>query len=180
MQVIDLEGYRANIGIILANQHGKLFWARRIGQQSWQFPQGGIKEHETPEQALFRELHEEVGLLPEHVEVLARTPDWLRYELPKHLLRREKLPLCIGQKQIWFVLRLTAPADHVSLDSSASPEFDYWRWVDYWHPLSEVVFFKRKVYESALKTLAPTLFGSADNVPSRGFHPPSSSTEPRE
>ena len=163
--MIDSEGYRANVGIILANRHGKLFWARRIGQQSWQFPQGGIKEHETPEQALFRELREEVGLLPEHVEVLGRTTEWLRYDLPNHLLRREKLPLCIGQKQIWFMLRLVAPADHVRLDCCDKPEFDYWRWVDYWHPIKEVIAFKRKVYKVALKELGPALFGGEEKVP---------------
>jgi len=163
--VIDSEGYRANVGIILANKHGKVFWARRIGQQSWQFPQGGIKRDETPEQALYRELWEEVGLKPEHVEVLGCTADWLHYQLPKHLLRREKLPLCIGQKQIWFVLRLTAPADHVCLDASSKPEFDYWRWVDYWYPIREVVAFKRKVYELALKELAPAVFGSLEKAP---------------
>jgi len=165
MQVIDSEGYRANVGIILANRHGKLFWARRIGQQSWQFPQGGIKENETPEQALFRELHEEVGLLPKHVEVLGRTAGWLRYDLPNHLLRKDKLPLCVGQKQIWFVLRLVVPADHVCLDACDKPEFDYWRWVDYWHPIKEVIAFKRKVYNAALKELGPMLFDSPDRVP---------------
>ncbi len=163
--MIDSEGYRANVGIILANRHGKLLWARRIGQQSWQFPQGGIKDGETPEQAMYRELHEEVGLFPEHVEVLARTPDWLRYDLPSHLLRKEKVPLCIGQKQIWFVLRLIVPADHVSLDSCDKPEFDYWRWVDYWHPIKEVIAFKKKVYDSALKELGPFLFGGPEKVP---------------
>lgn len=153
--MIDSQGYRANVGIILCHRDGRVFWAKRVGQNAWQFPQGGIRESETPQQALFRELQEETGLLPEHVEIVGCTKRWLRYRLPKHLIRRGSWPLCIGQKQRWFVLRLLGDDACVQLDSSSEPEFDRWRWVDYWRPVREVVFFKRRVYTLALNELAP-------------------------
>jgi putative (di)nucleoside polyphosphate hydrolase len=155
--VIDLDGYRHNVGIILANRQGQVFWAKRIGQDAWQFPQGGINKHESPEEAMYRELHEEVGLLPEHVQIMAMTNDWLRYRLPKHLIRRGSRPLCIGQKQRWFLLRMDCAEAHVCFDSTGTPEFDHWRWVDYWYPVEEVVFFKRQVYQRALKELEAKL-----------------------
>ena len=145
------------MGIILSNIQGQLLWARRIGQDAWQFPQGGIRKHETPEQALFRELWEEVGLEARHVEVLGATRGWLRYKLPKWLRRRQAKSLCVGQKQIWYLLRLRGSDDEVRLDMAETPEFDGWRWVDYWYPLEEVVAFKREVYKRALKELAPLL-----------------------
>jgi putative (di)nucleoside polyphosphate hydrolase len=156
--MIDSEGFRLNVGIILTNPDGQVFWAKRVGQNAWQFPQGGIRAHESPQQAMLRELAEEVGLRPEHVEIVGRTRHWLRYRLPPYLVRRHKKPLCIGQKQLWYVLRLLEPEDVVQLDGSAKPEFDSWRWVNYWHPLKEVVFFKRRVYERALHELAPLIF----------------------
>jgi putative (di)nucleoside polyphosphate hydrolase len=156
--VIDSEGYRPNVGIILSNREGRLFWARRIGQNAWQFPQGGIRLQETPEEALFRELTEEVGLCPEDVEVIGATRGWLRYRLPSNLIRRYSTPVCIGQKQVWFLLRLLANDRKVHLNRTDKPEFDYWRWVDYWHPLREVVSFKRSVYQKALRELEPLLF----------------------
>ncbi len=142
-------------------------WARRFGQNSWQFPQGGIKRDETAEQALFRELHEEVGLLPEHVEIVAATRGWLRYRLPKRYIRFQNRPVCIGQKQRWFLLRLLADDDAVQLDLSDKPEFDQWRWVQYWHPLKEIVFFKRRVYEKALRELEYSLFPEKNNQTSQ-------------
>ncbi len=153
--MIDLDGYRANVGIILNNQDGKLLWARRIGQEAWQFPQGGIQPNETLEDAMFRELREEVGLEPRHVAILGRTNDWLRYRLPKGLIRHQSKPLCIGQKQIWFLLELQGEESDVRLDASDQPEFDHWRWVDYWAPLEEIVQFKRNVYKHALAELEP-------------------------
>lgn len=159
LQVTDSEGYRPNVGIILANGERRLLWARRIRQDAWQFPQGGIHRHETPEQAMYRELDEELGLQKEHVTLIGCTRDWLHYDLPKHLVRRDRTPFYVGQKQIWFLLRLIAAEQHVKLDTSAKPEFDRWRWVDYWAPLAEVVAFKRAVYEQALTELAPLLPG---------------------
>ncbi len=156
--MIDTDGYRPNVGIILSNREGRLLWARRIGQDAWQFPQGGIHSYETPEEALYRELSEEVGLQPDHVKVMGATRGWLRYRLPDRYIRRDTHPLCIGQKQVWFMLRLLSEDRFVQLDGTDDPEFEEWRWVTYWRPLREVVSFKRRVYESALKELAPLLF----------------------
>jgi putative (di)nucleoside polyphosphate hydrolase len=156
--VIDSEGYRANVGIILCNKQRRLFWGRRVRQNAWQFPQGGIKASETPEQAMFRELEEEVGLKPEHVEILGSTRGWLHYRLPKRFIRWNSEPLCIGQKQIWFLLKITCGEGDFCLDASERPEFDHWRWVKYWQPVREVVYFKRKVYSRALEELAPLLY----------------------
>jgi putative (di)nucleoside polyphosphate hydrolase len=156
--LIDREGFRANVGIILANDQGQLLWARRIGgRDAWQFPQGGIARGETPEEALYRELHEEVGLQPEAVEVMATTRGWLRYRLPKRYIRKGQNPVCIGQKQKWFLLRMLAEDHQVRLDLNEKPEFDHWQWVSYWYPLGQVVPFKREVYRRALKELSAPL-----------------------
>lgn len=154
VQVIDSDGYRPNVGIILSNQDGRLLWARRIGQDAWQFPQGGIHSDETPEEALFRELGEEIGLVPADVQILAHTRGWLRYRLPERYIRHNTKPVCIGQKQVWYLLRLVGDERAVCLNNCEHPEFDCWRWVNYWHPLGEVVSFKRKVYQRALNEFA--------------------------
>ncbi len=149
--MIDSDGYRPNVGIIISNQAGQVLWARRIGQHSWQFPQGGINSGETPEQAMYRELYEEVGLKPQDVKIVATSRGWLRYRLPKRLIREGTDPVCIGQKQRWFLLRLTSPSDSVNLAACGHPEFDEWRWVSYWYPVRQVVSFKRDVYRKAMK-----------------------------
>jgi putative (di)nucleoside polyphosphate hydrolase len=154
--VIDSDGFRPNVGIVLTNSTGGVLWARRVGQDAWQFPQGGINAHEAPEEALFRELYEEIGLQPEHVRVLACTRGWLRYRLPDRLVRKvEQGPVCIGQKQKWFLLEMLADDGAVRMDCGDKAEFDYWRWVSYWYPLGQVVPFKREVYRRAMKELAP-------------------------
>ena len=165
--MIDSEGYRPNVGIILCNADKRVFWAKRIGQRSWQFPQGGIREDELslPELAMFRELAEEIGLQPQHVAILGRTEGWLHYRLPRRLIRRSSKPTCIGQKQVWFLLRLLGNERDVRLDLSERPEFDHWRWVDYWYPLKAVVPFKRQVYFRALQELAPLLFSDGKYIP---------------
>ncbi|MDR2614113.1 MAG: RNA pyrophosphohydrolase [Candidatus Accumulibacter sp.] len=152
--MLDREGYRPNVGIILCNAKNEVFWGKRIHEHSWQFPQGGIKRGETPEQAMYRELHEEIGLLPEHVNVLGRTREWLRYDVPIYWVKREWRGSYRGQKQIWFLLRLTGRDSDVSLRATDHPEFDAWRWNDYWVPLDSVIEFKRQVYERALNELA--------------------------
>ena len=127
--MIDADGFRANVGIILANTQGQVLLAKRIEGDSWQFPQGGIHYGETPMDAMYRELYEELGLLPHHVRVLGVTKDWLRYRLPKRFIR---------------------------FDTSV-PEFDQWQWVSYWYPLGQVVAFKKGVYQKALFELLDKL-----------------------
>ena len=153
--MIDSEGFRANVGIILTNDQGQVFWARRMGMDAWQFPQGGIKKNESPKTAMYRELKEEIGLEPEHVELINSTDDWLRYWLPKRYIRQNRGPLCIGQKQIWYLLKLTADETYLDLSYTSEPEFDSWKWVDFWRPVEEVISFKRQVYQQALKQLQP-------------------------
>ncbi len=156
--MIDSDGFRPNVGIILANSNNQVLWARRLGQDSWQFPQGGIKEYESPEEALFRELYEEVGIHQTEVEIIACTKGWLHYRLPKRMIRYHSHPICVGQKQKWFLLRVQDPEISVCVNSSDQPEFDGWKWVSYWYPLGQVVAFKREVYRRAMKELAPRMF----------------------
>lgn len=168
--MIDHDGFRPNVGIILSNADRRLFWGRRIGQNAWQFPQGGIRSNETPEQAMYRELKEEIGLGERQVTILGVTRGWLRYRLPKRYIRRHHGPTCIGQKQIWFMLRADCGEEAFRLDCTDKPEFDAWRWVRYWQPLDEVVYFKRQVYLRALEELAPVLY--PEGAPRREEEPP--------
>jgi putative (di)nucleoside polyphosphate hydrolase len=151
--MLDRDGYRPNVAIVVVNGRNQVFWGKRIREHSWQFPQGGINPGETPEQAMYRELHEEVGLHPQHVKVLGRTRDWLRYEVPQHWIKREWRGSYKGQKQIWYLLRLVGRDTDVSLRATEKPEFDAWRWHDYWVPLEGVIEFKRESYRRALLEL---------------------------
>jgi 8-oxo-dGTP pyrophosphatase MutT (NUDIX family) len=130
--MLDRDGFRPNVGIILLNQKNQVFWGKRIRTHSWQFPQGGIDRGETPEQAMVRELHEEVGLLREHIRIVARTRDWLRYEVPDRYIRRDARGHYKGQKQIWYLLQLVGHDWDLNLRATDHPEFDAWRWNDYW------------------------------------------------
>ena len=152
--MLDREGYRPNVGIILLNTNDEVWWGKRVREQSWQFPQGGIKYGETPEQAMFRELQEETGLRQEHVKGIGRTRNWLRYEVPPHFIRREIRGHYRGQKQIWFLLRMLGRDTDINLRLTNTPEFDAWRWHRYWVPLDVVIEFKRDVYLKALQELS--------------------------
>lgn len=152
--VIDRAGYRLNVGIILINDSGRVFWGRRYGHDAWQFPQGGVATGETALDAMYRELKEETGLEREDVVLLGYTKRWLKYRLPKQYVRQGTEPLVIGQKQKWFLLKLLSSEQKLRLDLSDSPEFDSWRWVDYHDPPDQVIFFKKQVYTQALKELA--------------------------
>ena len=158
--MVDADGFRPNVGIVVASGQGtgQVLWARRVGgHDAWQFPQGGINEGESPEEALFRELYEEVGLGPDDVSIVGRTKGWLRYRLPRRLRRYNSTPGFVGQKQKWFLLELHAPDSAVRMDWAGKPEFDHWAWVSFWYPLTQVVDFKREVYRHALAELAPHL-----------------------
>ena len=152
--MLDREGYRPNVGIILVNGQNEVFWGKRIREHAWQFPQGGIKRGESPQQAMFRELREETGLMPDHVKVIGRTRDWLRYDVPTQWVRREMRSHYRGQKQIWFLIRMVGRDSDVDLRASGQPEFDAWRWNPYWIPLESVIEFKREVYRLALEELS--------------------------
>lgn len=154
--MIDSDGYRPNVGIIVANDKGQVLWARRVGQQAWQFPQGGINKGESMEAALYRELKEEIGLSKAQVEIVNSTRGWLRYKLPKRYLRQNNTSF-IGQKQKWYLLKMLTDDKDVRFDQSETPEFDHWQWVSYWYPLGQVVPFKKDVYRRAMKELAPSI-----------------------
>lgn len=154
--MIDRCGFRLNVGIILINREGKLFWGKRAGlENAWQFPQGGVNPYETLKETMYRELSEEIGLSPDDVEILGVTKRWMYYRLPYSMQRHHQKPLCIGQKQKWFIMGLLGPDDHICFDKTNSPEFVSWCWVDYWYPLQQVISFKHEVYKKALHELEP-------------------------
>ena len=137
--MIDDDGYRPNVGIVICNRQGQVMWARRFGQHSWQFPQGGINPGESAEQAMYRELFEEVGLSRKDVR--------------------------IGQKQKWFLLQLVSGDAEINMQTSSTPEFDGWRWVSYWYPVRQVVSFKRDVYRRVMKEFASVVMSLQENTP---------------
>ena len=141
--MIDFDGYRPNVGIVICNRKGQVLWAKRYGQNSWQFPQGGINDNESAEQAMYRELYEEVGLQPKDVKVLYASKHWLRYKLPKRLLRYDSKPVCIGQKQRWFLLQLVGDEKNINMNTTKSPEFDGWRWVSFWYPYVRLCLLRK-------------------------------------
>ena len=151
--MIDSEGFRENVGIILTNNDRQVFWARRSGMEAWQFPQGGIQFGETPEIAMHRELLEEIGLTKNDTELLSESSHWYQYKIPKKNLRKLKKgkPRVIGQKQKWFLLKLIVPDETINLTyNSKFQEFDKWKWVDPTLPAMQVIGFKQQVYEQVL------------------------------
>lgn len=160
--MIDFDGYRPNVGIVICNKAGQVLWAKRFGQNSWQFPQGGINEGENIETAMYRELFEEVGLTKKDVRLIWASKYWLKYKLPKRLVRTDgPQPICIGQKQRWFLLQLISDESAIDLKTTKSPEFDGWRWVSFWYPVRQVVSFKRDVYRKVMKEFAGVLLNES-------------------
>ena len=133
--------------MVICRRDSKILWCKRKGLDAWQFPQGGIEQDETPETAMWRELQEETGLLTQHVKLLRTMDQWLYYEFPETLKMSYR-----GQKQIWFLLELLVDDDHINL--TAANEFDQWCWVDWWHPLKEIVAFKHETYRHVLEHFA--------------------------
>lgn len=151
------DGYRPNIGIILVNKDNQVFFAKRSKENAWQFPQGGKHEREAFDECMYRELKEEIGLESHHVEIIARTRSWLYYNVPRDWVKSGSNYK--GQKQIWYLLRFVGHDHHVNLRNEKPYEFDAWRWVDYHYPATRVVYFKREVYQQALKELVKYLDG---------------------
>ena len=155
--MIDKDGYRKNIGIILCNSKNELLICKRLKEDSWQFPQGGFEKNESSENAMFRELFEEIGLQKNDIAILGKTKKWLKYDLPKKYQRKTNNQLCVGQKQIWFLLRLISNDQSINLRTSKKPEFDAWEWVSEKTPLEIVISFKKNVYIKALNELLPII-----------------------
>ena len=155
--MIDNDGYRKNVGIILCNSQNKLLICKRLGEESWQFPQGGFEKNENAESAMFRELFEEIGLKKKDISILGITKSWLKYDLPKKYQRKTNNRLCIGQKQKWFLLRLISDDSNIIFSNSKRPEFDSWQWVEDDKPMEIVIDFKRDVYKKALEELIPII-----------------------
>jgi len=151
--MIDEDGYRPNVASVIINKDNKILWAKRVDEDNWQFPQGGIQKGETPEQAMYREVYEEVGLKKNSFEILGRSADWLKYDVPEKFVKTYWQGRYKGQKQIWFLLKFIGSDDLINLNLHESPEFDDWKWENFWHPLQDVVDFKKEVYSAALNEL---------------------------
>lgn len=157
--MIDPEGYRLNVGIVIANADNKLLWGKRAAKSSgWQFPQGGISEGEQTIDAMYRELKEELGLAASDVELISESKQWLSYDLPEQFRRYHSKPLCVGQKQRWFLLRLISPESSIKFDQCRRPEFVSYKWIDYWYAADHVIDFKMSVYRDMLTEFESVLF----------------------
>ena len=144
-------GYRPCVGVMLVNSEGKAFVGKRIDNREgdwWQMPQGGVDEGEELEKALLREVGEEVGARPEHLEIVARLPEDLVYDLPPELQGKLWGGRYRGQRQSWFLVRFAGADSDIDLDAHHDPEFCEWRWVDPELLPELIVPFKREVYQA--------------------------------
>ena len=150
--------YRPCVGVVLINAAGQIFAGQRIDSEiaAWQMPQGGIDAGEKPRDAALRELWEETGVTADLVEVLAKTEDWVTYDLPPELLGKVWGGKYRGQRQKWFLLRFLGRDDQVKI-ASAHPEFSSWRWIGTQELVASIVPFKRQVYEEVVAAFAPHL-----------------------
>lgn len=145
--------YRACAGIMLINSNRDIFVGERIDMPgAWQMPQGGIDDGEDHEQAALRELEEEIGVCTRDVRVLKATDGWVYYDLPDHLLGKVWGGKFRGQKQRWFLIELLAGDSAINIETE-HPEFARWKWTDKASLLSEIVPFKRGVYENVVAEL---------------------------
>ena len=156
--MLDENGYRYNVGIIIINDRKQVFWAKRNGKDAWQFPQGGIKKGESIKLAMYRELKEETGIGSADVEILGRTKNWLYYDVPKNFIKKESRSSYKGQRQIWFLLRFNGLDTNIIFPQTRESEFDAWKWIEFSEAPNMVIQFKKHIYSSALLELAPMVF----------------------
>lgn len=150
--------YRPCVGVMMANDRGQVFVGQRLDNDTpaWQMPQGGIDEGEEPREAALRELWEETGVLPELVELVAETRDWIPYDLPHEIVPRIWQGRFRGQRQKWFLMRFHGSDNQINILTS-HPEFAEWRWLDPDDLVDRIVPFKREVYASVLAELGPLI-----------------------
>ncbi|MCW8914851.1 MAG: RNA pyrophosphohydrolase [Magnetovibrio sp.] len=138
--------YRLGVGAVLLNTDGLVFVAQRIDTPgAWQLPQGGIDQDEDPDVAVMRELAEEIGT--NDAEVIAKTEDWLAYDLPKDVRKKVWKGRYRGQKQMWYAMRFKGEDRDINLEAHKHPEFSEWRWVEMKELPELIVPFKRDLYQ---------------------------------
>ncbi|HEV2079097.1 MAG TPA: RNA pyrophosphohydrolase [Allosphingosinicella sp.] len=147
--------YRSAAGVMLINSQGKVFVAQRLDstREAWQMPQGGLDEGEDAEAGALRELQEETGIAPDKVDILARCPVELTYDLPDDLVGKMWQGKWRGQRQTWFLMRFTGRDEDINLDTP-EPEFRAWKWAEPGDLPAMIVPFKKKLYEDVLKAFA--------------------------
>jgi putative (di)nucleoside polyphosphate hydrolase len=142
--------YRPCVGVVLVNEHGHIFTGERVDTPgAWQMPQGGIDDGETPDAAAFRELEEETGVTPKSAWLVAESPNWVRYDLPDHLVGKIWKGRFRGQKQKWFLLEFVGDDDEIDIFKH-DKEFARWRWSTRDEVLRDIVPFKREVYQQVI------------------------------
>ncbi len=143
------EAYRPSVGIVLFNNDGQILIAERIeGKNAWQFPQGGIDEGETIEEAVFREMEEEIGT--RNAEVLGMTDKWFYDDFPPHVIGKFEKQYR-GQRQKWVALRFKGKDSDIALDKYKIPEFKNWRWIEIDKAVEYVLHFRGKTYKKILE-----------------------------
>lgn len=153
--------WRPCVGVVLINREGRIFAGQRIdnggaASPAWQMPQGGIDAGEKPKDAALRELWEETGVTADLVEKVAKTKDWLTYDLPPELLGKVWGGKYRGQRQKWFLFRFLGSDDQIRIETE-HPEFSAWRWIGADEMIAAIVPFKRAVYEQVVEAFRPHL-----------------------